>query len=134
MTPTLRAELDRIGEFLQGPEGNELAAVLAALRGPDETPLSSFDNSFLKDETTVHIRRAAFPRLATRYDAHLAVHPSGRTWAGVGSWTLVTKRPFNAHSRSKSQHFTNHIEDAAYVLDMVTADEAPSAAAAFCKP
>lgn len=110
MTPTLRAELDHIEEFLMGPEGSKLAAVLAALRGPDEVAVSETDNWHLKDETTVHIRSAAFPRLAGT---------SGNGYARTG-WVMWTNRSFNPLARSKSPHFTGHIEDAARALDLMS--------------
>lgn len=61
MTPKLRAELDRIEEFLLGDEGASLAHVLTALRGPDSGDL------VVKQATTTHIRSTAFPRLAKQF-------------------------------------------------------------------
>lgn len=57
MTTTLRDTLNKIEEALLGPDGQELWAVLTALRGPDE------HSDKLKDEVTAPIRGAAFPKL-----------------------------------------------------------------------
>ena len=109
MTPTLRAELDRIEAFLAGDEGADLGVILAALRGPD-------DEDLRKKSLTIHVRRAAFPRLARKL----------RFW-GVGKlWTLYLPKDAFVMPPSPSledvvlhrDHFLSHIRDAAKVLEM----------------
>lgn len=106
MTPTLRAELDRIEAFLAGDEGADLGVILAALRGPD-------DEDLRKKNLTIHVRRAAFPRLAREL----------RFW-GVGKlWSLyLPKEAFVVPPPSPvgyhNDHFLSHIRDAAKVLEM----------------
>jgi hypothetical protein len=100
MSPELRAELDRIEDFLMGPHGAELANVLSALRGPDFP-----DVDHVKEETTIHIRRAAFPRLA----AQLSSFRLG--------WALWTDRPFKM-PRPGTGHFYAHVRTAAIALKL----------------
>ena len=99
MTPTLRAELDRIDEFLNGPEGAELALVLSAIRGPD---IPHTDE--VKYATTNHIRRAAFPKTCCNEN------PAG--------WDLHLY-PFNAFKEEGGWHFKDHIVKAATVLGLI---------------
>lgn len=103
MTPTLRAELDRIEQFLMGPEGRDLAAVFSALRGPDDCNLD------LKMKTTAWIRGAAFPKLRNQYpyDPNLFV---------VG-WSFDKSKKFTLPV--KNSHFRRHIVRAAKVLELI---------------
>lgn len=59
----LRHQLDTIDGWLSEKGGDLLWDVLTALRGPD----AGTYNYELKDRTTIHIRRAAFPRTADGY-------------------------------------------------------------------
>lgn len=102
MTPTLRAELDRIQDFLMGPEGGDLADVLSALRGPDVEP------DYVKDRTTVHIRRAAFPKLSLGSSAAFTAH---------SRWTMWTREPFYP-AAANGNHFRIHAENAGRVLEL----------------
>lgn len=125
MTPELRAELDRIEEFLMGPQGADLAMVLSALRGPDN------DNDTVKECTTTFIRTTAFPRLG-----HIPAAP------GLGAnareaWVMyLDPRGFTTNhdyliARARAahgidavvrSHFTGHARRAAVILEIAEAD------------
>lgn len=105
MTPTLRAELDRIEDFLMGPEGGLLMDVLSALRGPDEPT-----KDHKKAATTVHIRAAAFPRLAAS---------SGR-FTDNGKWQIASTVSFRRPDIGYDYgHFESHINKAAEHLGLL---------------
>ena len=107
MTPTLRAELDRIEDFLMGPEGEELAAVLSALRGPDNSSLHD------KCQTTTYIRARAFPRLAVSLGSCTA----------SDVWSFVRLKPFRDNTDiSLRFHFENHVHAAAVILGLKHGD------------
>lgn len=117
MTETLRAELDRIEDFLMGPEGAALAAILSALRGPDN------DDRFLKSKTTLHIRRAAFPRIAE--ESARSRNSWGDTEMNLG-WVMFS--PFRQGTPEPpletsldlcwSKHFMRHIRSAVFSLGL----------------
>jgi hypothetical protein len=102
MTPELRAELDRIEDFLMGPQGDTLTDILSALRGPDD------ENETLKRRTTVYIRQAAFPRLAINSSC-------SRQW-------IMTLGPMFAKAAvlDGSTHFLRHVRFAARVLGLLS--------------
>ena len=70
MEPDTRKILDQIDEFLlrRDKASRELAAVLSALRGPDNRDEDDYTD-VTKSYTTIPIRRAAFPKCAARQDA-----------------------------------------------------------------
>lgn len=107
MTETLRAELDRIQEFLLGTEGFALANVLAALRGPDD------GDEVLKTSTTNFIRTAAFPNIDQNF--HLpwttSHHLDGFTTKYDELRERGTDNPVN-------YHFISHIRSAAVILGL----------------
>lgn len=92
---TLKGSLRLIDLMLGATYGYPLAAVLRALRGPDN------ENHVLKERTTAHVRHAAFPRHGTRL---------GSTYAG-----LVIKR---GHPGA-DQHFLSSVRKAAEVLGIL---------------
>lgn len=111
----LRKELDRIEDFLLGPYGEDLAAVLSALRGPDN------ESDHLKDMTTCVIRTAAFPRLATSsmplrgkwlFAPSGAVLKTMRLWDDDG-FDANASQPYH---RWGGFHFISHIKVAAKAL------------------
>lgn len=103
MNPKLRAELDRIGEFLAGPNGAALADVLSALRGPDSNDVA------LKERTTTLIRRAAFPQLLAT--------PISEGSASASSWSLQVNVAGIILPLPRD-HFSNHIKSAADALGL----------------
>ena len=91
----------------------EAKDILAALRGPD------FDQDFyaanlVKQRTTVHIRREAFPKLAAS-----CVSGDFRNSAR-SRWDLVTSVPYDAKVKRSftSAHFFTHLRNAALVLGL----------------
>lgn len=119
INPKLREFLDQIDRMLLDPEvGGSLADVLSALRGPDDLD----GRQRLKEQTTIPIRRAAFPRVCeinipsqvplifprtndtarTRWDTY---RPSGQA-EGVFL------------NRTRWGHFENHAQDAAHALGL----------------
>lgn len=103
MTPELQAELDRIENFLIGPQGHALASILSALRGPDEGDYN------LKAATTTHIRSAAFPRLKDRVE-----------WGHSVGWDMDTSSHFDTnHPYIGRTHFKSHVEAAARLLGLM---------------
>lgn len=116
MTPTLRAELDRIEDFLMGPEGKQLADVLSALRGPDA------GGGGLKFRTTNFIRTAAFPKLT-----EASQDRDGLDGSANDSWMLDRNGEHISVPtgvNKPSYHFLSHIESAARVLDLPFPDDA----------
>lgn len=65
MRQRVRKMLDSIEDFLMVGDSDaaDLAAILTALRGPDDP-----DISHRKHDATIPIRRAAFPRIARKVD------------------------------------------------------------------
>jgi hypothetical protein len=99
MTKTLREKLDVIDEWLCGPDGRSLAAVLSATRGPD--------SGSGKPYTTVPIRRKAFPKLA-------------EASKGVGWMMNCYDWEWNPDKAAEHQkfHFMFHARKAARVLGL----------------
>lgn len=79
----------------------DLWDILAALRGPD-IDQSVYNN--VKDKTTVHIRRHAFPRIARRTDIL-------RTMRGLPDFS-INRRYSASAGIDVSEHFHQHITDA----------------------
>lgn len=96
MNAEVRAELDRIREFLEGPDGSKLWDVLSALRGPDN------ENREAKNET-VRIRRAAF---GVTPPSGVDFYDWGRGWAITGEPPRPTTK---ALELATGWHFTSHI-------------------------
>lgn len=100
-----RERLEQIDEWLADPShGEELSAVLAALRGPDN------GDSELKWSTTAHIRRVAFPK----------------AWEELtysGHWNDYIE-PFMEEESTDgaSQHFIGHVRKAAEILGIQDGD------------
>jgi len=120
MRERTREILDRIDEILlAGAKADwddaeddygvaiELWNVLSALRGPDVKDGNEFD---LKDTTTVHIRRAAFPKLAAWADR------ARRQYAG--GMQIWSRKRFDFSSEDDS-HFIDHVRVAAKVLGLI---------------
>ena len=82
--------------------GHHLAAVLSALRGPDN------GDDALKWSTTNHIRRASFLRLTKKY----------KEYYGRLSWdlNLTPPRKIGKIELSKLPHFMRHIVNARVAL------------------
>lgn len=105
---TAREVLDLIDNFLlegDSTETNKLWDVLSALRGPDS------DDFRLKDETTIHIRRAAFPRFSSTQNR----------WGDNKTRAVFTSdHPYVSPrtTSSASGHFCSHIRSAAMVLGL----------------
>lgn len=121
MTPELRAELDRIEEFLMGPQGADLAMVLSALRGPDET------NEIVKESTTNFIRNAAFPRLHAIAAASSGGCNARECWMmivdsrglALNHSTLILRAKELILDAVVKEHFLDHVRRAALVLGLV---------------
>lgn len=118
MTPTLRKILDDIEEALMGPDGGQLADVLAALRGPDN------ESDELKSATTNHIRAAAFPKLIYSIE-----YPTYDDKIRFQRWdvsrvrnAIPTNHGLDRHRGSvlygASDHFLDHVIKAAKVLEV----------------
>lgn len=126
MTPELRAELDRIEEFLMGPQGADLSMVLAALRGPDN------DNDTVKECTTTYIRTAAFPRLE-RAPAIVGLganaHEAWVMWRDPRGFTTDHDALFARASEGGRpnpiirSHFIGHVRRAAIVLELMSKED-----------
>jgi hypothetical protein len=104
--PPFRHMLDRIDQFLAqhayDTQGRKLWDVLSATRGPD------MPGSFgVKDATTVHVRRKAFP---------LTAEKGPDIGASFTTYDVVRK------PKSSSDHFNRHIEDAYLALGIKPKD------------
>jgi hypothetical protein len=104
MRDDTRATLDYIDTVLsQGSvSARELWDVLAALRGPDR-----IENGVTKENTTVHIRSAAFPKTAN----------------AVNNGYCNIAAAFSSHDNpfmypENGGHFVAHIRYAAFVLGL----------------
>jgi hypothetical protein len=85
-------------------DARNLWDILSALRGPDVDPLFT-----IKGRTTVHVRRAAFPRLALKADMF-------RQSLGIpadfhAEYPFEEPRPFS--------HFNDHIVEARRALNRI---------------
>lgn len=100
----LRAALNKIDRMLCNPRiGKDLSAILGATRGPDD------ENDDVKENTTAHIRRAAFPlAFAQKF--------VGKTtgWSAMISSTFREEMAWNS-----SGHFASHIKWAARALGLL---------------
>ena len=109
MKPSLRKSLDIIDRWLLDPDiGRDLTHVLSALRGPDT---ESDDD--LKLTTTNHIRRAAFPRLAERYDKWYDTQTEQPRRGALSCWDLHVKPPRRIETKMDDpddlSHFMSHV-------------------------
>jgi hypothetical protein len=127
MLPGVKNMLDQLDTIFA--ENNDTAAdlwaVLCALRGPD-TP---DDVGELKARTTNHIRRAALPKTAAKWDKAHGLHtivggPSNLHFGGALSIcaSFATLEDGILNSRPGylrvSSHFMSHIYTAARVLEV----------------
>lgn len=107
----LRTILDKIGDaLLDGGIGEELAAVLSALRGPDSGDYG------VKYTSTNFIRRAAFPKVAAENDAK-----KFDTTGVLGCWDLTIrgeKPVIRTNGGYIEGHFDGHINSAALALGL----------------
>lgn len=107
MLPKVRAMLDQIDSMLikKDRAAGDLAAILSALRGPDE---NSFAADFAKGISTGPIRSIAFPELYYRNaNGDLWLDPAEtRCWGMMPSYRLDPSNKDIKHN----QHFAQHIQ------------------------
>lgn len=104
---TMREALDAIDGFLvddavEPVEKRRLWDVLSALRGPDSR------DEALKQETTVNIRRAAFPLTAQARMPGGKYYDVTREWLGASFTDARPLRLFD-FPMDVSAHFTDHV-------------------------
>lgn len=109
MKAEVRAILDLVEDVLMRDDvvASDLALILSALRGPDDTTKDTYQ---LKLNTTACIRSMAFPRL---YASIVEDEGLGNT----ANWTFNRQSAFSAAWPSESLHFHEHIKLAKKAID-----------------
>lgn len=109
MTPEAREMLDQLDEFfvseaISGLSKSQLWDVLSALRGPDMS-----DSHQRKVDTTIPIRRAAFPKLTDSRHRH-----------SISAAFGYDDSKYNGPTKdSSAPHFEYHVAQAAYALGLI---------------
>lgn len=106
MRTLVRKALDQIEDvlLLGNQDSADLAAILSALRGPDE---GVSDHNNTKLTTTVPVRREAFPRLAGA-KSFLDITPVNGWYLGGSDDRLTVPTVDSVEYGTDHKHFANH--------------------------